>query len=148
RRMAGTVSVPLLMGLDVSNGLFGNFHLNWAGTSWFENWCRESQLPDPFIGWESGCNNGDLCVLGTAEKHTQLAKDWCEALEKKFPEIANLGKSLFENPPDLHPYMYSYKNGDLEQPRLSETEWRRRAVAAWYAILKHGVERGDTLEYW
>ena len=136
------------MGLDVSNGLFGNFHLNWAGTRWFDQWCLESQLPSPFIGWESGCNDGDQCKLGKNEKHIQRAREWCEAIEKKFPEIANLGKSFFENPPDLYPYMYPHRESGELNPAISEEEWRRRAVAAWYAILRHGVENGNTLEYW
>ena len=136
------------MGLDVANGLFGNFHLNWAGTRWFQVWCWEGLLPAPFIGWKSGFNDGDRFDLGKNKKHIQLATEWCEALEKKFPEIANLGKSLLENPPDLYLYMYPHrKTGDFD-PVISEAEWHRRAVAAWYAILRRGVETGDTLEYW
>ena len=38
------------MGLDVGNDLFGNFHVNWAGTRWFRTWCQDEGLPDPFIG--------------------------------------------------------------------------------------------------
>jgi hypothetical protein len=85
------------MGLDVGND-FGQFHLNWAGTRWFRQWCQDEGMPDPFIGWVSGDNSGDQCVLGKARA-------------------------------------------------LSDKEWERRALAAWYAILKHGVEHGDTLTY-
>jgi hypothetical protein len=82
------------MGRDVDNGLAGNFHLNWAGTCWFSNWCEEQELPYPFIGWMSGDNSGDQCVLGPDNEHTRLAKEWCEALEEKHPEIADLGNEL------------------------------------------------------
>jgi len=47
--------------------------------------------------------------------------------------------------------LYDYLHPDAKQGgahALSAEEWERRAVAAWYAILKNGVERGDTLEYW
>lgn len=136
------------MGLDVANGLFGNFHLNWAGTRWFGDWCRERGMPDPFICWESRCNNGDLCDFDRDAKAVQLARDWCDALEGKSPEIAELGKSLLENPPaELSRYLYPHRNEDAGQA-LPEEEWSRRAVAAWYAILRHGIEHGDTLEYW
>ena len=135
------------MGLDISNGLFGNFHLSWVGAGWFGDWCLESQLPSPFIGWD-GCNDGDQCKLGMDKEHILLAIEWCGALEKKFPEIANLGKSLLENPPDLYLYLYPHrKSGELDSA-ISEEEWGWRAVAAWYAILRRGVETGDTIEYW
>ncbi len=136
------------MGLDVANGLFGNFHLNGAGTRWFSHWCDEHGLPGPFIGWESGMNNGDLCDFDRDEQAVRLARDWCDALEWQFPEIAKLGKILKANPTlDLHIYLYPHaamKYGTT----LSEKEWGRRAVAAWYAILRHGIEHGGTLEYW
>jgi hypothetical protein len=135
------------MGLDVTNELFGNFHTNWAGASWLQTWCAQHQLPQPFIGWESGGNNGDRCRLGENQTHNLLAVEWCKALKKKFPEIANLGKSLFEKPPtDLYSYLYPHKSDGTEE--ISDDEWSRRAIAAWYAILRNGVEHGDILEYW
>lgn len=135
------------MGLDVANRLFGNIHFNWAGTSWFRKWCYDNGLPNPFIGWYSGDNSGDNCEL---EGHPE-ARAWCAALETGFPDIAELGTSLLANPPDdLWEYLYPHKKTDpvLPAEQLGEGEWERRAVAAWYAILRQGVERGDTLEYW
>ncbi|HYR88501.1 MAG TPA: hypothetical protein VE422_30760 [Terriglobia bacterium] len=135
------------MGLDVSNELFGNFHVNWRGTRWFSEWCSKQGLPNPFVGWESGCNNGDQCDLAANAAHIAHAKRWFEALEETHPDLAALGKTLLENPPtDLYSYLYPH-NGDGEE-ELSEAEWSRRALAAWYAILRHGVEHGDILEYW
>jgi len=133
------------MGLDVGNDLFGNFHVNWAGTRWFGTWCRDEGLPDPFIGWASGDNSGDQCVLGRDNVNTGLARVWCRALEKKHPAIAELGGELIANQRmiDLHDYLYPKSRGR----GLAEKEWSRRALAAWYAILKNGVEHGDTLEY-
>ena len=145
--MAGTGPV-LVMGLDVSNGLFGNFHVNWAGVRWFSSWCAEQGLPQPFIGWESGLNNGDECDFDRSETHIRLATEWCEALAEKSPEIAKLGTSLPENPPEnLNGYLFPRK-GEGAKDALSVEEWNRRAVAAWYAILRHGVEHGGILEYW
>lgn len=135
------------MGLDVANRLFGNVHFNWAGTSWFQQWCHENGLPHPFIGWYSGDNSGDQCEL----KNHPEARAWCAALETRFPEIVKLGTSLLANPPgDLWEYLYTHENTERASPanELSEREWERRAVAAWYAVLRHGVECGDTLEYW
>ena len=130
------------MGLDVCNNLFGNFHVNWAGTRWFRIWCLDHSLPEPFIGWESGLNDGDRCSLGPRRKHNKSAKAWCAALEKRFPDIAALGNPLLTNPPgDFHRYLYP-------KDSLQKEEWERRAVAGWYAILQHGIEHGDTLEYW
>ena len=124
------------MGLDVGNARFGNFHLNWAGTRWFGNWCGDHELPNPFIGWESGCNNGDQCVLGPDNDHTRLAREWRRALEKKHPELAKLGNELLAMQEiDLYDYLYpDAKKGEAHA--LSQYEWERRAVAAWYAILK------------
>src|SRR5687767_9281624 len=97
------------MGLDVSNALFGNFHLNWTGTRWFSSWCADRGLPEPFIGWVSGGNDGDPCELGQNATHTRLAKEWCEALEGQYPDIAQMGAALLENPPgDLHRYLYPH----------------------------------------
>ena len=130
------------MGLDVSNNLFGNFHFNWASTSWFREWCLKQGLPQPFIGWVGGLNESDRCSLGPRRKHNKSAKAWCAALEKRFPDIAALGNSLLTNPPgDFYGYLYP-------KDRLRVKEWERRAVAGWYAILRHGIEHGDTLEYW
>jgi hypothetical protein len=135
------------VGLDVSNGLFGNFHLNWAGTRWFSVWCADRQLPYPFIGW-AGLNDGDRCKLGPGKRHSRLAKQWCEALDEKVPDIAQMGRRLLADPPeDLYRFLYPRQNGNAEE-HLSEEEWSRRAVAAWYAILRHGFQNGDTLEYW
>jgi len=136
------------MGLDVSNDCFGNFHLNWAGTSWFGEWCQDEGLPDPFIGWASGDNSGDKCVLGPDNVHTRLALLWCRALAEMRPDIAKLGDELAAmQEMDLYDYLHpDAKRGEAHA--LSVDEWERRAVAAWYAILKHGVEHGDTLEYW
>ena len=134
------------MGLDVGNDLFGNFHVNWAGTSWFREWCQDEGLPDPFIGWASGDNSGDQCELGPDNVPTSLAKVWCRALEKKQPEIAKLGDELIANQRMIVLHDYLYPKGRLGEG-LAEKEWNRRALAAWYAILKNGVEHGDTLEY-
>ena len=135
------------MGLDVGND-FGQFHVNWPGTRWFSVWCKDHELPYPFIGWVSGDNSGDQCVLGPDNEHTRRAREWCGALEEKQPEIAKLGNKLLAMH-DLDLYGYLYPHGRLAGARaLSNKEWERRAVAAWYAILKHGVEHGDTLEYW
>lgn len=131
------------MGLDVANGLFGNFHLSWAGSRWFSLWCARHDLPYPFIGWESGLNDGEVCRLGRRRKHTGAAKQWCAALEEREPDIAQLGRQLLaKGDPDLYRYLYPSEDA------LPEGEWSRRAVAAWYAILRNGIERGDTLEYW
>jgi hypothetical protein len=136
------------MGLDIANALFGLFHLNWAGTIWFRNWCAVSGLPNPFIGWESGCNNGDQCRLKAGGKRMKSAEEWCQALEQKFPDLAELGTELTEHPPeDLHTYLYPH-SGSKSGESLSTDEFERRAVAAWYAILRHGIMHGDTLEYW
>jgi len=134
------------MGLDVANDLFGNIHFNWAGTSWFGKWCSENRLPNPFIGWYSGDNRGDRCEL----KGHPEARAWCAVLETRFPKLAELGKSLLADPPeDLWEYLYSHKSADPALPgELTKDEWERRAVAAWYAILRHGVECGDTLGYY
>ena len=135
------------MGLDVANRLLGNIHFNWAGTSWFGRWCDENGLPDPFIGWTSGDNSGDQCEL----KNHPAARAWCVALETRFPDIAELGTSLVANPPrDASEYLYPHNRTDPVHPaeHLEKDEWERRAAAAWYAILRHGVEHGDTLEYW
>jgi hypothetical protein len=135
------------MGLDVGND-FGQFHLNWAGTRWFRKWCQDKGLPDPFIGWVTGDNSGDQCVLGPDTVHTGLARVWCHGLEKKHPEIAKLGDELLAMQEiDLYDYLHPDATQG-EAHALSEEEWERRALAAWYAILKHGVEHGDTLEYW
>ena len=134
------------MGLDVDNGLFGNFHLNWAGTSWFRQWCAEHRLPEPFIGWR-GFNDGDPCRLGKRRKHTALAAKWCEALDERCPELAKLGQRLLtDRPEDLHEYLYPHRRED--DKLLEQEEWERRAVAAWYAILRHGIAKGDILYYW
>lgn len=133
------------MGLDVANNLFGNFHLNWAGTRWFSNWCGQNGLPDPFIAW-GGDNSGDECRLGAGEKvNSAKAKAWCKVLEETYPDIAEMGRSLLAQPAgDVYEYLHP---ANLD-PDLSKTEWERRAVACWYAILRHGIERGDTLQYW
>src|SRR5437879_419480 len=133
------------MGLDVANALFGNFRLNWAGTVWFGKWCDERELPNPFIGWASGCNDGDPCHLGIGREYTDAAVKWCARLERREPAIAALGKELFANPPkDLFQYLYPKRAGGNELP---EDEWARRTVAAWYAILRNGIAHGDTLRY-
>ena len=135
------------MGLDVDNGLLGNFHLSWTGTSWFSNWCKEQDLPYPFIGWVTGDNSGDQCELGPDNEHTRLAKEWCEALEEKHPEITDLGNELSAKK-DMNLSAYLYPHNALgEAHTLSIEEWELRAVAAWYAILKNGIEHGDTLAY-
>src|SRR6266849_3128412 len=82
------------MGLDVVNAPFGNFHLSWAGTRWFSEWCYEHDLPNPFVGWVSGCNDGDQCVLGPGCIHTQDAREWCDAFETKFPDMARMAREL------------------------------------------------------
>lgn len=135
------------MGLDVGNQLFGNFHLNWAGTSWFRVWCGKHELPAPFIGWVRGDNSGDQCRLGLKNKHTRLAREWCCALEEKQPKIAKLGNKLMaKKGTDLWSYLYLPRRRG-EAHALSDKEFERRTVAAWYAILKHGIEHGDTLVY-
>ena len=138
------------MGLDVSNSLFGNFHLNWSGTMWFRQWCSKHGLPEPFVGWVTGGNDGDQCALGPSGEHHALAKAWCAALERQFPDIAQLGKSLLDNPvKDLFGYFYPHLAAAASnEGQLSEEECSRRVVAAWYAILRHGIEHGDVLEYW
>jgi hypothetical protein len=100
-------------------------------------------LPDPFVGWLSGDNSGDQCVLGPDNVNTRLAKVWCRRFQKKHPAIAELGGELIANRRMivLRDYLYP-DNG------LGEKEWNRRALAVWYAILKNGVEHGDTLDYW
>ncbi len=129
------------MGLDVGND-FGQFHLNWAGTRWFRKWCQDEGMPDPFIGWVSGDNSGDQCVLGPDNVHTDLARVWCRALERQHPAIAKLGGELIANQRrNLYDYLYP------EGKDLEEEEWSRRALAIWYAILKYGAEHGDTLTY-
>ena len=136
------------MGLDVANTLFGNFHLNWAGTKWFRDWCAVSGLPNPFIGWETGCNDGDQCFLLAGGKHVESTEEWCRALEQKFPDLAQLGTELTVHPPeDLSFYFYPHRGRESGES-LSQGEFERRAVAAWYAILRHGITHGDTLEYW
>jgi hypothetical protein len=140
-------SSRMLMGLDVYNGLFGNFHLNWSATGWFGKWCSDHGMPYPFICWKSGFNDGDRCDFRDA-RAVQLAKDWCDALERNSPELAKLGKSLLENPPvDFGSYLYPHRNNAAGKP-LAADEWERRAVASWYAILRYGSECGDILEYW
>ena len=101
-------------------------------------------MPDPFIGWVSGDNSGDQCVLGPDNVHTGLARVWMRALEKKHPAIAKLGDELIANQSDLYDYIYPKGRFDKS---LRVREWSRRALAAWYAILKNGAEHGDTLEY-
>src|SRR2546426_6944940 len=97
------------MGLDVDNGLLGNFHLSWTGTRWFSNWCKEHELPYPFIGWVSGDNSGDQCDLGPDNEHTRLAREWCKALEEKHPEIAELGNELrAKKDMNLSAYLYPH----------------------------------------
>ena len=97
------------------------------------------------MGWESGCNNGDQCKLGRNRKHNALAVEWCKELSQKFPELAALGEQLLVKKRfDLSDYLYSFDAEGLD----SEKEWERRAVAAWYAMLRYGIEHGDTLEYW
>jgi hypothetical protein len=135
------------MGLDISNGLIGNLHLSWTGTEWFRGWCSDSGLPEPFIGWESGGNEGDQCLLKTNPRQIQLAEEWCRALEQKVPDLAQLGKELAVHPPeDISPYLYPH-GGSKSGVALAK-EWRRRFVATWYAILRNGLTHGDTLEYW
>lgn len=135
------------MGLDVWNGLFGNIPLNWTATSWFGEWCSKEGLPDPYIGWVSGDNSGDECILGPENDHTRQAKVWCRALEELHPELAELGNELMRQQRMIDPYAYLYPGG-RGSDTLSEEEWKRRAVGLWYAILKHGSEHGDTLAYW
>jgi len=137
------------MGLDVHNALFGNLHLNWTGTgtSWFCYWCWKHELPYPFIGWVNADKFGDQCILGPDNPHSRLARAWCRALEEKQPEIAKLGGELIANHRMIDLYDYLYPNGQLGKG-LEVKEWSRRALAAWYAILKNGAEHGDTLEYW
>lgn len=74
--------------------------------------------------------------------HAQYACEaWCAALKEKYPDIAALGDALLASPPeDLHGYLYP--------GGLPKEEWDPRAAASWYAILRHGAEHGDTLEYW
>jgi len=90
----------------VGNDLFGNFHVNWAGTLWFRTWCHDEGPP----------------------------------------EIAKLGDELIANQRMIVLHDYLYPKGRLGEG-LAGKEWNRRALAAWYAILKNGVEHGDTLEY-
>jgi len=130
------------MGLDVSNQLFGNFHVNWSGTRWFTIWCLDHGLPQPFIGW-GGDNSGDPCRLGLRRKHNKLAKTWCVALEEMFPDIATLGKSLLKNPPKSY-FKYLYP----EPGSFTRKDWEPRVVAGWYALLQHGIKHGDTLQYY
>jgi hypothetical protein len=135
------------MGLDVGND-FGQFHLNWAGTRWFRQWCQDEGLSDPFIGWVTGDNSGDQCELGPDNVHTGLARVWCRALEQKHPELAKLGNKLIANQRTLDLYAYLYPhNGGGKARALSNREWERRALAAWYAILTYGIKHGDILEY-
>jgi len=134
------------MGLDVGSGFFGVFHVNWAGSRWFREWCRKEGLPDPFIGWVSGDNSGDECILGPKNAHSRQAKAWCRALVEVHPELAELGNELILRQRMIDPYEYLYPGG-RDSNALSEEEWSRRAIALWYAILKHGVEHGDTLAY-
>src|SRR5947208_2115919 len=96
-------------------------------------------LPDPFIGWVTGDNSGDQCELGPDNEHTRLAKEWCERLEEKHPEIAKLGTVLItaQDTVDLWDYLYPHGTQGNLLPLLLEEEWNRRAVASWYAILKH-----------
>ena len=123
--------VRACMGLDVANALFGNFHVNWAGTIWFRHWCGEQGLPNPFIGWVAGDNSGDQCVLGSENTHTHLAREWCRALEEKHSDIAKLGNELIATERvDLWDYFYPGRQGSAHA--LSNDEWERRAVAAWY----------------
>ena len=134
------------MGLDVANALFRNLHLSWGGTRVFSEYCFLRDIPYPFIGW-GGLNDGDKCRLGRRRKHTGAAREWCAELEVKCPEVAKLGKELAANPPeDLYRYLYPGESGTEE--KLSRDEWCQRVMAAWYAILQHGITYGDTLEYW
>jgi hypothetical protein len=103
-------------------------------------------MPDPFIGWVSGDHSWDQCVLGPDNVHTGLARVWCRALERQHPAIAKLGDELIANQSTINLYAYLYPKIRLGKG-LGEKEWSRRALAAWYAILKHGVEHGDTLTY-
>jgi len=132
------------MGLDVDTDLFGIFHVNWAGSRWLREWCQDDGLPDPFVGWLSGDNSGDQCVLGPDNVNTRLAKAWCREFENKHPAIAELGGELVANRRMivLRDYLYP-KIGK----GLGQKEWSRRVLAVWYAILKNGVEHGDTLDY-
>jgi len=132
---------------NVGSNFFGVFHVNWAGSRWFREWCRKEGLPDPFIGWVSGDNSGDECILGSDNVHTRQAKAWCQALEELHPELAELGKEIIRQQSMINPYEYLYPNGHTSDKLLPEREWKRRAVGLWYAILKHGVEHGDTLMY-
>src|SRR5438874_1578260 len=144
--MTSKVESRSCMGLDVTNALFGNFHLSWAGTRWFGQWCDEREVPDPFIGWETGGNNGDPCLLGPCQKHTDLAVEWCAALKRKEPTIAAMGQKLLLKPPeDFRRYLYSTITDQSDGP---SEELQQRIVAAWYAILRYGIEQGDTLFYW
>jgi hypothetical protein len=91
--------------------------------------------------------SGDQCVLGPDNVHSGLARVWCRALDKKHPAVAKLGDELMAMPEmDLFDYLHPDATQG-EAHALSEDEWSRRAVAAWYAILKHGIEHGDTLAY-
>jgi hypothetical protein len=67
---------------------------------------------------------------------------------RKHPELAKLGNKLIANQRtlDLYTYLYPHKAGGKART-LSVKEWERRALAAWYAILKYGVKHGDVLEY-
>lgn len=87
-------------------------------------------------------------MLITGSKYVKPADVWCRALEQTFPDLAQLGTELTAHPPeDLSIYFYPTWGRETGES-LSEDEWSRRVVAAWYAILQHGIRHGDTLEYW
>ena len=46
---------------------------------------------------------------------------------------------------DVHHYLYPHWGKDNAE---ALPEWERRVIASWYAILKRGLEHGDSLAYW
>jgi hypothetical protein len=135
--------------LDITNGFNGDFYLLRGETGRFSEWCRSEGLPDPFIGWVSGDNSGDQCDLGPDNEHTRLAREWCRALEEKQPEMAKLGYALLKGA-DITDLLFPGEGPiypDRYLSALSGSAWDRCKVAKWYAILKNGIEHGDTLVY-
>lgn len=135
--------------LLLENGFFGCTYLTWHEVRWIRDWCEEAGLSDPFIGWAGGGDSGGQCDLGPDNEHTRLAKEWCRAIEEKQPEIATIGNALLDGM-GVEDILFPREGPmfpDEYLGALSSIAWNLCNVAKLYAILKNGIEHGDTLAY-
>ena len=133
------------MGLDI-RGTNDSFHLNWAGTETFADWCAENGLPNPFPNW-GGTNDGDT-VDCTDHNDRAAVADWIVAYQAKFPDEAALGIGRA-----MRELMYVSCDhgrraaGGVYRYDPAYADWEKWTGLAWYHFLRGQLDREGTIEY-